>query len=118
MPHCGVVVELLGYVFGVVLAVVLLVYAWWERRWWNWLQVAGIAVLTVAAVAGDALPEDAEALARLTGPPLLVTGLLAWRLHWDAGWFGGDDLRPPGGVPDSVDAPEPDNESTTEDRPA
>jgi hypothetical protein len=36
-------------------------------------------------------------VARVTGPGLLVVGLLAWRLHWDAGWFGGDELRPPGG---------------------
>jgi hypothetical protein len=107
-----VVVELLGYVFGVVLAVVLLVYAFRERRWWSWLQVAGIAVLTVAAVAGSALPSEAAAVARLAGPPLLVAGLVAWRLHWDAGWFGGDELRPPDDTPDRDAPPGPD------DRPA
>jgi hypothetical protein len=95
VPDCGVVVELLGYALGIALAVVLLWIAVRERRWWNWLQVAGIAALTVAAV-GDPLPPDAETVARLTGPPLLVGGLLAWRLHWDAGWFGGDEVRPPG----------------------
>jgi hypothetical protein len=115
-----VVVELLGYVIGVSFAVVLLAYAVRERRWWSWLQVAGIAVLTVAAVADGTLPEPAEAVARLTGPPLLVSGLVAWRLHWDAGWFGGDELRPPD-CPDDrpddrPDDPEPDTETTTEKR--
>jgi hypothetical protein len=90
-----VVVDLLGYALGIVLAAVLVWYAVRERRWWSWLQLAGIAVLTVAAVTGGALPSAAEAVARLTGPPLLVGGLVAWRLHWDAGWFGGDELRPP-----------------------
>jgi hypothetical protein len=92
-----VAVDLLGYALGSAIAVVLLVYAVREHRWWSWLQVAGIAVLTVAAVSGGRLPEPAEDVARHVGPGLLVLGLLAWRLHWDAGWFGGDDLRPPGG---------------------
>ena len=92
-------VDLLGYAFGIALAAVLVWFAVRERRWWSWLQLAGIAVLTVAAVAGQSLPAAAEAIARLTGPPLLVAGLLAWRLHWDAGWFGGDEARPPAGPP-------------------
>jgi hypothetical protein len=92
-----VAVDLLGYALGGAFAVVLLTCAARERRWWSWLQVAGIAVLTVAAVGGGDLPEPAERAARFAGPGLLVLGLLAWRLHWDAGWFGGDDLRPPGG---------------------
>jgi hypothetical protein len=94
-----VTVDLLGYAFGIAFAAVLVWFAVRERRWWSWLQVAGIAVLTVAAVAGESLPAAAETVARLAGPPLLVAGLVAWRLHWDAGWFGGDDARPPGGGP-------------------
>jgi hypothetical protein len=90
-----VTVDLLGYAFGIALAAVLVWFAMRERRWWSWLQLAGIAVLTVVALAGGSLPGAVEQAARLTGPPLLVLGLLAWRLHWDAGWFGGDDLRPP-----------------------
>ena len=93
-------VDLLGYALGSAMAVVLLWYAARERRWWSWLQVAGIAVLTVAAAGGGDLPEPAERVVRVSGPGLLVLGLLAWRLHWDAGWFGGDDLRPPGGPAD------------------
>jgi hypothetical protein len=101
-----VAVDLLGYALGSAIAVVLLGYAARERRWWSWLQVAGIAVLTVAAVADGRLPEPAEHVARVIGPGLLVVGLLAWRLHWDAGWFGGDELRPPGGR--AVRSPGPD----------
>jgi hypothetical protein len=93
-----VAVDLLGYALGSAIAVALLTCAARERRWWSWLQVAGIAVLTVAAVADGGLPAPAEQIARVTGPGLLVVGLLAWRLHWDAGWFGGDELRPPGGA--------------------
>jgi hypothetical protein len=108
-----VAVDLLGYALGSAIAVALLGYAVRERRWWSWLQVAGIAVLTVAAVAGRALPAAAEQAARTVGPALLVGGLLAWRLHWDAGWFGGDDLRPPDGS-----ATAPGHDPAAEDHPA
>jgi O-antigen/teichoic acid export membrane protein len=100
VPHFGVTVDHLGYALAVAFTVVLLWYAVRERRWWSWLQVAGIAVLVVAAVGVGWLPPPAELAAQFAGPALLVGGLLAWRLHWDAGWFGGDDLHPP-----SRDAP-------------
>jgi hypothetical protein len=101
VPHCGVTVDHLGYALGATFAVALLWYAARERRWWSWLQVAGIGVLVAAALGEDALPDPAEQAAQLIGPGLLVGGLVAWRLHWDAGWFGGDELRPPSRRPEA-----------------
>jgi hypothetical protein len=118
-----VAVDLLGYALGGAIAVALLACAARERRWWSWLQVAGIAVLTVAAVNGGDLPSPAEQVARAAGPGLLVLGLLAWRLHWDAGWFGGDDLRPPDGAAgpghdhDHPDHDHPDHDHPDDDHP-
>jgi hypothetical protein len=113
-----VTVDHLGYAIGMSFALVLLWFAARERRWWSWLQLAGIGVLVATAVGADSFPEQAESAARLIGPGLLVGGLVAWRLHWDAGWFGGDELRPPprasqpprAGQPHPAGQPEPDRE--------
>ena len=100
-------VDLLGYALAVAFAVVLVWFAVRERRWWSWLQLAGIVVLVVAAVGASSLPPQAELVARVAGPALLVGGLLAWRLHWDAGWFGGDELHPPSGDAAAERGPDP-----------
>jgi hypothetical protein len=88
-------VDLVGYLFAGVLASALVMFAARERRWWNWLQVAGIALLALEAVVRGAEPHWLRAVSLALGPPILVAGLVAWRLHWDAGWFGGDELRRP-----------------------
>jgi len=95
-----VVVDVLGYAIAIVLAGGLGWVAVRERRWWNWLQLAGIALLAFGAVADRGLPDPGGvvravgAVAVLVGPPVLVIGLVAWRLRWDAGWFVGDHDAP------------------------
>jgi hypothetical protein len=84
-------VDVVGYVFAAALATALVGVALRERRWWSWLQIIGVALLAADAVAHRSEPAWLGAVNTAAGPPILVAGLLAWRLHRDAGWFGGDD---------------------------
>ncbi|WP_163505533.1 hypothetical protein [Fodinicola acaciae] len=77
----------LGYGLGIALAVPVVVIALRQRRWWSWLKLAGLALLVVAATRLVGAPAWVVAVGVYLGPPVLVAGLLSWRLNVDAGWF-------------------------------
>jgi hypothetical protein len=77
----------LGYGLGIALAVPVAAIAVYQRRWWSWLQLAGFALLAIAALRGIGEPAWLVTFGVYVGPPVLVAGLVAWRLHVDAGWF-------------------------------
>ena len=76
-----------SYVVGAGLGIMLIVFAVREHRWWNWLQMAGLVVMTAVIVGHGTLPVWLETFGAYLGAPLLVAGVVAWRLYHDAGWF-------------------------------
>lgn len=81
------VADWLGYGLGIVLAVPVIAIALHQRRWWSWLQLAGFGLLAIAALRAVGAPAWVVTVCVDVGPPVLVAGLVAWRLHVDAGWF-------------------------------
>jgi hypothetical protein len=86
------VADWLGYGLGIALAMPVAAIALHQRRWWSWLQVAGLLLLVVAALRVVGAPAWLVTVGVDLGPPALVAGLVAWRLHVDAGWFARKDL--------------------------
>jgi hypothetical protein len=81
------VAQWLGYGLGIALAVPVAVIALRQRRWWSWLKLAGLALLVIAALRLVGAPAWLVAVGVYLGPPMLVAGLVMWRLNVDAGWF-------------------------------
>ncbi|WP_163569182.1 hypothetical protein [Fodinicola feengrottensis] len=84
-------VDWLGYGLGIALALPVAAIAVHQRRWWSWLELAGLALLAVAALRTIGAPAWLVTVGVDVGPPALVAGLVAWRLHDDAGWFARKD---------------------------